>query len=420
MGAAGGKVQTVNYRQALNIEDLRAIAKQRLPRIAYDFLDRGTEEEVTLAANRSAFERIRFVPRTLVDVSKRSQKVSLWGRTYESPFGIAPTGASGMYCYDADVALARAAHRANVPCVLSTASFVPMERVIEAAGGSLWFQLYMSKDLETAERLVTRALKAGFETLVLTTDIPVAGNREFNRRNSFEIPLKLNIPNMIDGALHPRWLAGVFLRTLIASGIPRFQNLDVNVGGKIISTSLTDFRLRREALNWEDFTWLRKLWPRKLLVKGIMTVEDALLAAQHGADGIFVSNHGGRQLDGAQSPIEALPAIAQAVGGRMKIMVDSGFRRGSDVVKALALGADMVFVGRATLYGATAGGEEGALHALNLLKSEVSRVIALLGVNSIEELGPQYLRFDSAPRAAGLVDTGMRDEGGGMRAEGSR
>jgi isopentenyl diphosphate isomerase/L-lactate dehydrogenase-like FMN-dependent dehydrogenase len=407
-----GGVQPVNYRQALNIEDLRAIAKERLPRIAYDFLDRGTEEEVTLAANRAAFERIRFVPRTLVDVSRRSQKVSLWGRTYESPFGIAPTGASGMYCYDADVALARAAHRANVPCVLSTASFVPMERVIEAAGGSLWFQLYMSKDLETAERLVTRALKAGFETLVLTTDIPVAGNREFNRRNSFEIPLKLNIPNMIDGAMHPRWLAGVFLRTLISSGIPRFQNLDVNVGGKIISTSLTDFRLRREALNWEDFAWLRKLWPKKLLVKGIMTVEDALLAAQHGADGIFVSNHGGRQLDGAQSPIEALPAIAQAVGGRMKIMVDGGFRRGSDVVKALALGADMVFVGRATLYGATAGGEAGALHALNLLKSEVSRVIALLGVNSLDELGPQFLRFDGLDVSAHAVGAAQRRASG--------
>ena len=399
MRAAGGRVQPVNYKQALNIEDLRAIARRRLPRIAYDFLDRGTEEEVTLAANHAAFERIRFAPRTLVDVSRRSQQVTVFGKTYDSPFGVAPTGASGMYCYDADVALARAARRANVPCVLSTASFVPMERVIEAAGGSLWFQLYMSKDLETAERLVTRALKAGFEALVLTTDIPVAGNREFNRRNSFEIPLKLNFSNLLDGAMHPRWLAGVFLRTLISSGIPRFQNLDVNVGGRIVSTSLTDFRLRRDALNWEDFAWLRKLWPKQLLVKGIMTVEDALLAAQHGADGIFVSNHGGRQLDSAISPMDVLPQIAAAVGDRLAIMVDSGFRRGSDIVKALALGADMVFVGRATLFGATAGGEAGALHALNLLASEVGRTLALLGCNSVEELGPQYLRFDGTAHA---------------------
>ena len=385
----------MNFRNALNIEDLRTIARQRLPRIAYDFLDRGTEEEVTLAANRAVFERIRFVPRTLVDVSKRSQQTTVFGRTYDSPFGIAPTGASGMYCYEADVALARAARRANVQCVLSTASFVPMERVIEEAGGAPWFQLYMSKDLATAERLVTRALKAGFEALVLTTDIPVAGNREFNRRNQFEVPLRLNLSNLLDGMMHPRWLAGVFLRTLAASGVPRFQNLDVNVGGRIISTSLTDFRLRRDALDWGDFAWLRKLWPKKLLLKGVMTVEDAQLAAQHGADGIFVSNHGGRQLDSAVTPMDVLPQIAAAVGDRLAIMVDGGFRRGTDIVKALALGADMVFLGRAPLYAATAGGEEGVVHALKLLKSEVDRVLALLGCPSIDKLGPEYLRFDN-------------------------
>jgi len=385
----------VNYRQACNIEDLRQIAARRLPRIAYDFLDRGAEEEVTLAANRDAFERIRFQPRTLVDVSKRSPRTTLWGKTFDAPFGVAPTGASGMYCFDADVKIARAARRANVPCVLSTASFVPMERVIQEAGGTLWFQLYMSKDLETAERLVKRALAAGFEALVLTTDIPVAGNREFNRRNQFEIPLRLGPRQMLDGLLHPRWLAGVFLRTLLTSGIPRFQNLDVNVGGRIISTTLTGFRERREALNWEDFIWLRKLWPKKLLVKGILTVEDALLAARYGADGIFVSNHGGRQLDGAPSPIEVLPQIVEAVGKRLAIMVDSGFRRGTDIVKALALGADMVFCGRAPLYGATAGGEEGVLRALDLLKSEVDRVMALIGCPTVDGLGPQYLRIAS-------------------------
>lgn len=387
-------VQNVNYREAYNIEDLRRIAAARLPRIAYDFLERGAEEEVTLAANRAAFERMRFQPRTLVDVSKRSQKTTLWGKTFDAPFGVAPTGASGMYCFDADVKIARAARRANLPCVLSTASFVPMERVIQEAGGTLWFQLYMSKDLATAERLVKRALAAGFEALVLTTDIPVAGNREFNRRNKFEIPLRLGPRQMLDGLLHPRWLAGVFLRTLLTSGIPRFQNLDVNVGGRIVSTTLTGFRERREALDWEDFAWLRKLWPKKLLVKGILTVEDAQLAVRYGADGIFVSNHGGRQLDGAPSPIEILPQIADAVGDRLVIMMDSGVRRGTDIVKALALGADMVFVGRATLYGASAGGEEGVLRALDLLKSEVDRVMALLGCTSVEALGPEYLRFD--------------------------
>ncbi|HUF79560.1 MAG TPA: alpha-hydroxy acid oxidase [Burkholderiales bacterium] len=384
----------MNYREACNIEDLRLIARRRLPRVAYDFLARGTEDEVTLRANRADFERIRFVPRTLVDVSKRSTKTTLWGKTFNAPFGIAPTGASGLYCYDADVALGRAAEAAGVPYILSTASFVPMERVARETGGTRWFQLYMSKDHELARALVTRARDAGFEALVMTTDVVVGGNREYNRRNSFEVPFRLDLGNMADGLLHPRWLAGVFLRTLLSSGVPRFQNLDVNTGGRITSPTLTEFRTRRTELDWSDFAWLRELWPGKLLVKGIMTVEDAELAAQHGADGIFVSNHGGRQLDGASSPIEVLPQIADAVGGRLAIMVDSGFRRGSDIVKAIALGADMVFVGRATLYGAAAGGEPGIARALELLRSEVERVMALLGCNSVEELSPQYLRFD--------------------------
>lgn len=386
----------MNFHNAYNIEDLRLIARERLPRVAYDFLDRGTEDEVTLRANRADFERIRFVPRTLVDVSQRSQKVTVWGKTFDSPFGIAPTGASGLYCFDADVALGRAAATAGVPYVLSTASFVPMERVAREVSGTQWFQLYMSKDHDLARGLVSRALDAGFEALVMTTDVVVGGNREYNRRNNFEVPFRLNLANLIDGALHPRWLTGVFLRTLLASGVPRFQNLDVNAGGRITSPTLTEFRTRRTELNWEDFAWLRRLWPGKLMIKGIMTVEDAQLAVQHGADGIFVSNHGGRQLDGASSPIEVLPAIADAVGSRLAIMVDSGFRRGTDIVKALALGADMVFVGRATLFGATAGGEAGALHALTLLKSEVGRTMALLGCNSIDQLGPEYLRFDDA------------------------
>lgn len=369
------------------------MARKRLPRIAFDFLDRGVEDEVTLAGNRAVFERIHLHPRTLVDVSGRSQRVTVFDKTFSAPFGIAPTGAAGLYCFEADLALARAAASAGVPFVLSTASFITMERVAQEAGGAKWFQLYMSKDRESAQNLVTRARDAGFEALVVTTDIPVGGNREYNRRNGFEIPFRLNLANMIDGALHPHWLVHVFLRTLLDSGVPRFQNLDSNVGGRIISKSLSEFRTRREALNWEDFAWLRELWPRKLLVKGILTAEDALRAAELGADGIFVSNHGGRQLDGAISPIEALPEITAAVGNRLAIMVDSGFRRGADIVKALALGADMVFVGRATLYGATAGGEAGIARALDILKSEVDRVMALIGCRRIEDLGKEYLEL---------------------------
>jgi isopentenyl diphosphate isomerase/L-lactate dehydrogenase-like FMN-dependent dehydrogenase len=388
----------VNFRQALNIEDLRQMAEDCLPRVAYDYLERGAEDDVTLHANRAAFSDIRLKPRTLVDVSARSLQVQVFGKTFSAPFGLAPTGAAGLYCFEADVALARAAEAAGVPFVLSTASFTAMERVAQAAGGTKWFQLYMSKERESAERLVMRARDAGYEALVVTTDVPVGANREYNRRNGFEIPFRLNIANMIAGALHPRWLANVFLRTLLDSGVPRFQNVDLDVGGRIVSKNLSEFRARRDALEWSDLRWLREIWPRKLMVKGILTAEDALLAAENGADGIFVSNHGGRQLDGAISPLEVLPEIVAAAGDRLAIMVDSGFRRGSDIVKALALGADMVFLGRAPLYGAAAGGQAGVEHALGLLKSEVDRVMALLGCPSIADLGPEYLELPGALR----------------------
>jgi isopentenyl diphosphate isomerase/L-lactate dehydrogenase-like FMN-dependent dehydrogenase len=415
-------VHEVNYREAYNIEDLREIARRRLPRVAFEFLDGGTEDDVTLRANRAAFEAIRFQPRTLVDVSRRSQEVELWGRRFAAPFGIAPTGAAGLYCFEADIALARAAAAANVPFVLSTASFVPLERVLREGGGTQWFQLYMSEDRELARRLVVRAREAGFEALVLTTDIPVAAAREYNRRNRFEVPFRPRLATLADGLLHPRWLLGVFLRTLVRSGVPRFRNLDTAVGGRIVTKTLAEFRARRDSLDWGVVRWLRELWPRKLLVKGILDPQDALRAADCGADGIFVSNHGGRQLDGAPSPIEVLPEIAAAAGGRLKIMVDSGFRRGSDIVKALALGADMVFLGRATLYAAAAGGEPAIRHALDLLKSEVDRVLALLGCTSVAALGPQYLRFDAAraepsgsgragvPPARGRASARRRDE----------
>jgi isopentenyl diphosphate isomerase/L-lactate dehydrogenase-like FMN-dependent dehydrogenase len=387
----------VNLKAALNIEDLRRVARRRLPRVAWEFLERGTEDETTLAENRAAFERLRFQPRTLVDVSHRTQQVTLFGETHAAPFGVAPTGAAGLYAFEADIALARAAARAGVPFVLSTASFVELERVARASEGSKWFQLYMSKDRDAARALVERARDAGYEALVVTTDVPVGGNREYNRRNKFEIPFRLDLRNAVDGLMHPHWLFKVFMRTLFTSGVPRFRNTDV--GGRIVARNLLEFRARREALDWSDFAWLRECWPRKLLVKGVLTVEDALLAAQHGADGVFVSNHGGRQLDGALSPLTALPAIADAVGARLKIMLDSGVRRGSDVVKALALGADMVFVGRAALYGACAGGEAGALHALAILKSEIDRVMALIGCPAVAALdaGDLVLTDSKAP-----------------------
>ena len=381
----------MRLENALNVADLQRCARRRLPKVAYEFLELGAEDGVTLAANRAIFERIAFRPRTLVDVSSRRLQVRLFDHTFQAPFGIAPTGAAGLYGFEADLALARAAEAAGVPFVLSTASFVTLERVAQETGGHKWFQLYMSKDREGSRQLIERVRDAGYEALVITTDCPVGANREYNRRNGFEMPFRLSLRNAIDGALHPHWLLNVFLRTLVTSGVPRYCNVDSKESGRIVSKSTTEFRARREALDWSDFAWLREFWPGKLLLKGVLDAQDALTALRYGADGIFVSNHGGRQLDGAVSPIEVLPDIVEAVGGHMAIIIDGGFRRGSDVVKALALGANMAFLGRVPLYGAVAGGEAGVLRALNIIRSEIDRVLALIGCPDVAALTPEWL-----------------------------
>ena len=367
------------------------MAVRRLPRIASQFLEGGAEDDVTLQRNRAVFREIRFRPRTLVDVSVRSAAATLFGQRHAVPFGIAPTGMAGLYAFDADVKLARAAAEAEIPFILSTASLVRMERVIAEGGGTQWFQLYMSKERPPAQALIDRACAAGFAALVVTTDVVVQANREYNDRNGFSIPFRMTPRTLWDGVLHPQWLCGVFWRTVLHSGVPRFQNLDAQEGGKIIAKPIEEFRLRREALNWDDLRWIRSIWPRKLLVKGILTPHDALAAREAGADGIFVSNHGGRQLDGAVSPLDALPAIRAAVGDDFTLLADSGFRRGADIVKALALGADFCFTGRATLYGAAAGGQAGVAHAINIFAKEIDRVMALLGCRSVAELTPDAL-----------------------------
>jgi isopentenyl diphosphate isomerase/L-lactate dehydrogenase-like FMN-dependent dehydrogenase len=381
----------MRFTEALNIDELRAIAHCRLPKIAWDFLDGGAEDNLTLDNNRDVFRRIRFRPHTMIDVSKRSAQTEIFGKTFKAPFGIAPTGAAGLYGFKADSAMARAARDAGLPFVLSTASFEPLEEVAQAAaGGTLWFQLYMAKSRPPVEKLVTRALNAGFEALVLTSDVAQNGNREYNRRNGFSTPLKLNLRNVIDGALHPRWALDVFLRTLLDSGVPRYRNVSHD-GNARITDRPAEFQERREEVDWEDFRWLREFWPRKLFIKGIVRGDDALKAKQLGADGVFVSNHGGRQLDGIISPLEAIPEIRAATGRDFMVMADGGFRRGADIIKAVALGADMAFIGRPMLYGISAGGEAGARHALKILLAEIDRVLALTGTRSIAELDPDLL-----------------------------
>ena len=381
----------MRYSEALNIEELRAIARRRVPKIAWDFLDGGAEDNLTLDNNREVFKRIRFRPHTMIDVSKRSAQTEIFGKTFKAPFGIAPTGAAGLYGFKADSAMARAARDAGLPFVLSTASFEPLEDVAKAAaGGTLWFQLYMAKSRPPVEKLVTRALEAGFESLVLTSDVAQNGNREYNRRNGFTTPLKLNLRNLIDGALHPSWSLDVFLRTLLDSGVPRYRNVSHD-GNARITDRPAEFQERREEVDWDDFRWLREFWPRKLFIKGIVRGDDALKAKQLGADGVFISNHGGRQLDGIISPLEAIPEIRAATGDNFMVMADGGFRRGADIIKAVALGADMAFIGRPMLYGISAGGEAGARHALKILLAEIDRVLALTGACSIAELTPDLL-----------------------------
>ncbi|HEY7743008.1 MAG TPA: alpha-hydroxy acid oxidase [Burkholderiales bacterium] len=383
--------------KAYNIFDLRRMALKRVPKGLFEFVDRGTEDEVSLRNNRAVFERIRLKPRTLVDVSKRTQEVTLFGKKHRMPIVIAPTGTAGLMWYEGEIALARAAAEAGIPFTLATGSMTAMERVAEEAGGTLWFQLYMWPDRSLSHKLVERARAAGYEALVVTVDGVVPGNREYNLRSGFTIPFTFTRGNIVDVLLHPRWFCGVLIRYLLTTGMPRYQNYPTDLKYRITAGPMGRSSMRNDSLNWDDLRALRKIWPHRLLVKGMLHPQDAATAADCGADGVIVSNHGGRNLDTAISPIEALPEIVDAVGKRVTVLVDSGFRRGTDVAKALAMGAQAVMIGRSTLYGVAAGGEEGARRAIALFRGEIDRVIALLGCNGVSELSTEHLHAPDLP-----------------------
>jgi (S)-mandelate dehydrogenase len=394
---------------AFNIFDLREIALRRVPKGLFEFVDRGSEDEVALRNNRAAFERIKLRPRTLVDVSGRNQEITLFGNPQKMPIAIAPTGTAGLMWYEGEIALARAAAAAGIPFTLATGSMTAMEKVAEQAGGRLWFQLYMWPDRSLSHKLVERARAAGFEGLVVTVDGAVSGNREYNLRNGFTIPFTFTRRNVTDVLMHPRWLFGVLVRYLLTSGMPRYENYPSEIKNRITARPMGRSMMRNDSLTWDDLRTLRKLWPHTLMVKGILHPQDAILAADCGADAVIVSNHGGRNLDSSMAPIDALPEIVDAVGERTTVIVDSGFRRGSDVVKALALGAKAVLIGRATLYGTAAGGEPGAARAIALFREEIDRVMALIGCRSVAELNPDFLHFtDAAMRAAAQAKPGLK------------
>jgi len=379
--------------KAYNIFDLRALALKRVPKGLFEFVDRGTEDEVSLRNNRAVFDRIRFRPRTMVDVSKRNPATTIFGVEHKMPLVIAPTGTAGLMWFEGELALARAAKAAGIPFTLATASMTALERVADEAGGELWFQLYLWPDRRMSHELVERAKAAGYKALVVTVDGASAGNREYNLHNGFTIPFTYSPRAVFDILRHPRWLATTMLRYLLTTGMPVYRNYPAEARAKLTAGPMGRTSLRTDSLNWGDLDALRKIWPHKLIVKGMLDPVDAVTAVDHGADGIDVSNHGGRNLDGIISPIEVLPEIVDRIGRRATIFVDSGFRRGSDLVKAIALGADAVMVGRSTLYGVAAGGFDGAARALEIYYEEIRRVMALLGCSTLAELGPQYLKI---------------------------
>ncbi|WP_244111839.1 alpha-hydroxy acid oxidase [Burkholderia diffusa] len=377
-------------RRILSLADFEAAARGFLPRPLFGYVSGAAEDGMSAAANRTAFERWKFQPKVLVDVSRRSQEATIFGCTYSSPFGIAPVGISAMSAYRGDIALAQAAKHENIPAIMSGTSLIPMEKVHAAAPGT-WFQAYLPGDATRVDALIDRIRAAGFATLVLTVDIPVWANRENNVRTGFSLPLRPSLRLAMDGLVRPRWLCGTFLRTLVNHGMPHFENSFATRGAPMLSASAIRDTTGRDHLSWTDIARIRERWSGNLVIKGILHLDDAKRAAALGADGIIVSNHGGRQLDGAVEPLQVLPGICSAVGSDLVVMMDSGIRRGSDVLKALALGARFVFVGRPFLYAAAVGGAPGVRHAIGLLHDEVDRNMAMLGTCSVDEVGRDVL-----------------------------
>ena len=373
--------------RAWSIADLRRLARRRLPRAVFDFIDGGAENEATLRDNCAAFERVRLLPKVLVDVANVDTSTMILGGPSKLPICISPTGAVGFGRPGGDVAIARAAAAFGIPYTLSTTATASIERIAEEAPGRLWFQAYILKQQAFTLGLVERARAAGYEALVVTVDLPVGGKRERDFHNDFSIPFRFTPRNVLDFASRPAWAWSM------RSGMPVMENLVGFDPGRTSTAELASSvgRSYDSGFDWDGLKQLRDAWPRKLLVKGVARADDAERIAAIGCDGLIVSNHGGRQLDGAVATLDALPPIARAVGGRISVLIDGGVRRGGDCLKAVALGAEAVLVGRATLFGACAGGEPGARRALAILQDELVRTMQLCGTPRIGAIGADLL-----------------------------
>ena len=380
----------MQLRNILSLADFELAARRHLPRPILGYVAGGAEDTIALRAAAAAYRQWSFVPRVLIDVSQRSQEVELFGVTYSSPFGIAPMGISALIAYDGDRNLARAAEAAHIPMVVSSTALTRLEDVRAAAPRATWFQAYLPGDAAKIEAMVQRVQSAGYTTLMLTVDVATLPSRENNIRAGFTMPLRPSVRLAWDGIVRPRWAIGTLLRTLLKRGMPHFENSSATRGVPIFSSAAVREFGSRDTLSWTHVDQIRRQWNGKLVLKGVLSSEDARIAADRGVDGVIVSNHGGRQLDAAIAPLHALPSIARAKG-TMKVMIDSGIRRGNDVLKAIALGADFVFIGRPFIYAAAIGGQAGVAHAIRLLSHEIAQDMALIGVNSVRELDSHML-----------------------------
>jgi L-lactate dehydrogenase (cytochrome) len=378
------------FKDLLALDDFERHARRRLPHMIFQYVAGAVESGSSMHAAAAAYAGYRFLPRMMVDTSARSCTVDLFGEIYAAPFGVAPLGGAAFIAYRGDIVLAEAARQMNVPMILSASSLIKLEDV-HRTNPKAWFQAYIPGDQTRIDRILARVAAAGYRTLVVTADTPVLGNREHNTRSGFSMPIRVTPKVAWQSATHPRWLLGVVARTFLRHGAPHFENTEAERGPPMMSQGSVRNTVARDKLSWTNLQAIRRQWKGNLLVKGLLSPADVAIARESGADGVVLSSHGGRQLDHAVAPLDVLPEIA-AHKGSMKLIIDSGIRRGTDVLKALALGGDFVLLGRPFLYAAALGGAEGAMHAMRILQDEIMRDMALVGVNRMDELDPDLLR----------------------------
>ena len=399
-------MSTRRLQSVLCLDDFEGAARRHLPRPLFGYIAGAAERNASLGMNAHSYGRYAFVPRVMVDVSMRLQSLTLFGETYAAPIGIAPMGLSALTSYRGDIVLAQAADEARVPMIMSGSSLIPLEEVAKVSGNA-WFQAYLPGQLPQIKALIARVALAGFKTLVITVDTPTQANRENNVRTGFSTPLRPTLRLAWDGLSRPSWLLGTFARTLIRHGMPHFENNYATRGAPILSSNVVRDFSDRGHFTWEHLKLIRGLWQGPLVIKGVLSKADAAMACRVGVDGIIVSNHGGRQLDGSVAPLLVLQQIVD-VAGTTPVMIDSGVRRGSDVLKALALGARLAFVGRPFAYAAAIAGKAGVAHGIALLKEEVSRNMAMLGICGLDEMTMD--RLVTLERQGDSIETNATEE----------